>query len=75
MDKLIYERGCPTNGSGEPSKIVLELSENLTLNEFRISCIRLAKTLGYTDNSIQKLFGKIDSNIKVDDKQLKLLFG
>ena len=75
MDKLIYERGCPTNGSGEPSKIVLELSENLTLNEFRISCIRLSKALGYTDDSIQKLFGKIDSNIKVDDKQLKLLFG
>ena len=75
MDKLIYERGCPTNGSGEPSKIVLEVSENLTLDEFRISCIRLANTLGYTDNSIQKLFGKIDSNVKKDSKQVELLHG
>ena len=73
MDKLIYERGCPTNGSGEPSKIVLELSENLTLDEFRISCIRLAKALGYTDVSIQKLFGKLDSIVKRDSKQLELL--
>jgi|TARA_Y100000310_G_C20319557_1_gene640081 hypothetical protein len=75
MDKLIYERGCSTNGSGEPSKIVLELSEDLTLNEFRISCIRLANTLGYTDNSIQKLFGKIDSNVKKNSKQVELLHG
>ena len=75
MDKLIYERGCPTNGSGEPSKIVLELSENLTLDEFRISCIRLAKALGYTDVSIQKLFGKLDSIVKKDSKQTELLFG
>ena len=79
-DKIINE-DLITEGINEfefilpHSKIVLELSENLTLNEFRISCIRLAKALGYTDDSIQKLFGKLDSIVKRDNKQTELLFG
>jgi len=72
MDKLTYVRGISTK---EPSKIELEFSNGLTAFEFRNICVRMAKSLGYADTSVECAFPKPKNNEHEADKaQLKLLF-
>ncbi len=68
MDKMIYQRG---EESKEPRKVSFDVSPDLTIQEFKMTCKRLAYSLGYHPNSIEKEFGK-DQEIG-DINQLKLL--
>lgn len=69
MDKLIYQRG---EDSKEPKKVSFDVSPDLTIQEFKRTCKRLAYSLGYSPESIDREFGK-DKEVG-DVKQLKLLF-
>ena len=73
MNKLIFER-CNTSELRtvkEPTRIVFEIEPNLTIEEYKIACKRLAHAMGYSDKSIIKefiylfLLG-INMNIKFD---------
>jgi len=68
-DKLIYHR---SEFSREAKKIEMDIPPNLTIEEFKIVCRRLASSLGYAPESISKAFGK-DKEVG-DPTQLKLLF-
>ena len=71
-DKLIYQRSGETK---EAKSIELKIPNNMTCEEFRIICIRMAHTLGYHENNVRETFGKINVTNKLKDKkQLKLLF-
>lgn len=69
MDKLIYERSLK---SQEAQRIVFEIHHDLSLEAFKLNCIRMAHALGYNSRSIEETFGPTkDSG---DPAQLKLLF-
>jgi hypothetical protein len=68
MDKLIYERSVE---SIEAQRIVFEVQHDLSLEAFKLNCIRMAHALGYDSNSIKKTFGMPEES--GDPKQLKLL--
>jgi hypothetical protein len=71
-DKLIYQRSGETK---EAKSIDLQIPNNMTCDEFRIICIRMAHALGYHENNVRETFGDIkDPNKLKDKKQLKLLF-
>tara|TARA_R110002153_G_scaffold64821_8_gene173756 strand:+ start:5964 stop:6176 length:213 start_codon:yes stop_codon:yes gene_type:complete len=70
MDKIIYER---YDKSSEPQKIVFEVSSDLSLQDFKLNCIRLAQALGYNTKTIKKEFNYVGESS--DPAQLKLLFG
>lgn len=55
-DKLIYVRNKDTS-HGEASKIEMEISQDLTISEYKIVCMRMAAALGYHPNSIKRAFG------------------
>ena len=68
---LIYKRGSETK---EAKSIELKIPTEMTCNEFKIMCVRMAHAIGYHENSVRETFGKIeDTNLKVDKQQLKLL--
>lgn len=67
-DKIIYLRG---DDSKEAKKIEFDVPSNLTIKQFKIICRRLASSLGYGPNAIEKEFGK-DKEVG-NEKQLKLL--
>ena len=67
-DKLIYLR---SEFSREAKKIEMDIPPNLDIKEFKIICRRLASSLGYGPNAIEKEFGK-DKEVG-NEKQLKLL--
>tara|TARA_Y100000590_G_C15456784_1_gene914897 strand:- start:659 stop:883 length:225 start_codon:yes stop_codon:yes gene_type:complete len=72
MDKIIYER----NGDDvkEANKIEFEFTSDLTIDEFKRICVRLAGALGYHNSNIIDTFGEdaLESSQK-DSKQIKLL--
>jgi len=70
-DRLIYQRGGDTK---EAKTIELKIPNNMTCEEFKIICVRMAHALGYHENTVRNSFGDIgDSNKETDKKQLKLL--
>ena len=69
LDKLIYQRGAK---SKEPQVIEFKISSNLSIQEYKRTCKRLAHALGYSTKSIEEYFGK-DTEVG-DPNQLKLLF-
>jgi len=72
FDRLIYQRG---NKTKEAKSIDLKVPNDMTCQEFRIICIRMAHTLGYHEENVRETFGSIkDANKESDRKQLKLLF-
>jgi len=70
MDKLIYERSMK---SQEAQRIIFEVQHDLSLDAFKLNCIRMAHALGYNSKSIEDSFGKITET--GDPAQLKLLLG
>lgn len=71
-DFLIYKRG---NETKEAKSIELKLPNDMTCNEFKVMCVRMAHAIGYHETSVRETFGKIvDKNLEKDKKQLKLLF-
>lgn len=70
-DKLIYQRGGKTK---EAKAIDFKIPNDMTCEEFRVICIRMALALGYHENTVRDTFGNIpDKNKEKDKKQLKLL--
>tara|TARA_B100001093_G_scaffold236658_1_gene226761 strand:+ start:5286 stop:5513 length:228 start_codon:yes stop_codon:yes gene_type:complete len=75
MNKLIFERSNveELRTIKEPTRIVFEVESNLTIQEYKIACKRLAHAMGYSEGSIVKEFGK--DTVTGDPAQLKLLLG
>ena len=76
MNKLIFERDLELmklHGIEikEPRRIIFDLDINLTAQEFKVSCTRLAHAMGYTPTSVAEAFG-VD-NETGNPAQLKLL--
>ena len=61
MDKLTFIRNFDgkdnDNETREINKIEFELPGDLDSDEFQVVCIRLAKSLGYTDINIKNSLG------------------
>lgn len=53
MDKITYTRGTY---SREAQKIEFEVPEDLSIQDFKILCKRLASSLGYSYKSIDEIF-------------------
>jgi len=74
MDKLIYDRG---EEAREPQKIEFDIPDDLTCQEYRTVCIRMAKALGYQEETIIEAFGELEIDDVRDEfetfvsKQLK----
>ncbi len=71
-NKLTYSRG----GSTKEAKVIeFTLPKDMTCNQFKIMCVRMAHAIGYHEKSVRETFGHIqDENLEKDKKQLKLLF-
>ena len=69
LDKITYTRCIK---SKEPQVIEFQVPTDLTIEQFKLTCKRLAHSLGYNDASVIEHFGK-DKEIG-DPNQLKLLF-
>ena len=57
----------------EASQIEFTLPDDVTINEFKVMCVRMASALGFHHNSIQGCFGDLvfgDENVD----ELKQLF-
>tara|TARA_R110001583_G_scaffold15970_4_gene64987 strand:+ start:285 stop:485 length:201 start_codon:yes stop_codon:yes gene_type:complete len=65
----MYTRGIK---SKEPQVIEFQVPTDLTIEQFKRTCKRLAHALGYNNDSIVEHFGK--DNEKGNPDQLKLLF-
>jgi|TARA_R110000787_G_scaffold152941_2_gene266817 hypothetical protein len=69
LDKLTYSRGIK---SKEPQIIEFSIPTDLSIQEYKRTCKRLAQALGYSTQNIEEYFGKdVD---KGNPNQLKLLF-
>jgi hypothetical protein len=69
LDKITYTRGVK---SIEPQVIEFQIPNDLTIEQFKLTCKRLAHTLGYDNTSVIEHFGKDNKTGNPD--QLKLLF-
>lgn len=69
LDKITYTRGIKAK---EPQVIEFQVPTDLTIEQFKLTCRRLAHALGYNEDSVTKHFGK-DKQLG-DPNQLKLLF-
>ncbi len=74
MDRLIYERDMMDEDnklmSGEPFKIVFEISSGMKIKDFKTICKRLASSMGYSGESIEETFGtELDAE---EEKELKI---
>lgn len=69
LDKLTYQRALL---SKEPQVIEFKVNDNLTIEEYKRTCKRMALALGYSSATVEEHFGK---DIEIGDpNQLKLLF-
>jgi len=69
LDKIMYTRAIK---SKEPQIIEFSIPSDLSIQEYKRTCRRLAYALGYSNQSIESTFGK-DTKTG-DPAQLKLLF-
>ena len=83
MGKLIfrYTDNDYLDVNREASEVSLTVPDDMTINEYKVMCMRLASAIGYTEKTIDKAFGdveyddddKLDSLIKeaLNDKRNK----
>ena len=69
LDKIMYTRAIK---SKEPQIIEFSIPSDLSIQEYKRTCKRLAQALGYSNQNIEEHFGK-DKEIG-NPAQLKLLF-
>jgi hypothetical protein len=69
LDKIIYKRAIK---SKEPQIIEFSIPSDLSIQEYKRTCKRMAQALGYSNQSIEEYFGK-DTELG-NSNQLKLLF-
>ena len=70
MAKLIYKvtETDTLQYSKEANEITFDFDDGLTIDEFKIICIRMAGAMGYGPKSIKKSFGEIDDgNHNIED--------
>ena len=72
MTKLIFIRD-QDEYIREASSVTLEVPDDMNIFEFKIMCVRLAASLGYTENSIKRGFGSIEYEDDVDSEFLNLI--
>lgn len=78
MDRIMYERDFDRELSDqnisikEPTKIEFEVPNDLNIYEFKTVCIRIAKSLGYSDIKISDTLGEIQESPEERDLQYKL---
>jgi len=70
MARLEYKSDYIDNR--EMSKIIFEFSDDLTIDEFKIICKRLASAIGYADGSIKTTFGD-DTSPNIDEEYKELI--
>lgn len=68
-DKITYTR---TLTSREAQKIEFDLPRDMTIEEYKRICKRMALALGYKSSIVDEHFGK--DKVTGDPNQLKLLF-
>ena len=69
LDKIMYTRAIK---SKEPQIIEFSIPSDLSIQEYKRTCKRLAYALGYSNKNVEEQFGKdIETG---DPAQLKLLF-
>tara|TARA_R110000744_G_C19203623_1_gene545242 strand:- start:324 stop:539 length:216 start_codon:yes stop_codon:yes gene_type:complete len=71
MDKITYTRGTR---SSEIQKVELDISEDMSLPEFKIVCKRLACALGYDSIRVEETF-ESRPVMSGTDKMKKILKG
>jgi hypothetical protein len=55
----------------EMNKIVFEFNDDLTINEFKVICKRMAAAMGYGDSNIKSTFGNdVSPNFDEEYKEL-----
>ena len=69
LDKIMYTRAIK---SKEPQIIEFSIPSDLSIQEYKRTCKRLAQALGYSNQNKEEHFGK-DKEIG-NPAQLKLLF-
>jgi hypothetical protein len=70
MSRLEYTSDSTDNR--EMSKIMFEFNDDLTIDEFKIICKRLASAIGYADGSIKNVFGD-DVSLDFDTEYKELI--
>ena len=62
MAKIIYKltESETLQYSREANEITFDIDDDLTIDEFKVVCMRLAAALGYAPKSIKGSFGTID---------------
>jgi len=69
-NRLVYHRGGSTK---EAKQIEFTIPKDMTCEEFKVICIRMAHAIGYHEASVRKTFGEISDKTSPNEKQLKLL--
>ena len=75
MAKLTFAYTDELTQTREASKIELSIPDDMNIHEFKIMCVRLASTLGYHQNSIDRAFGELNYGDEEDELLKKLLHG
>ena len=73
MAKLIFKLTDAFDENREASEIEFTVPDDMNINEFKVICVRLASSLGYHPNSIQKAFGDLDFGEEKDEELKQLL--
>ena len=60
MAKFIFK--LEEDGVREASSIEFKVPDDMNITEFKIVCVRMAHSLGYSPNSIDKVFGPIETH-------------
>jgi Holliday junction resolvasome RuvABC DNA-binding subunit len=69
MGKLIfrYTEDYFKKFNREASEVSLTVPDDMTVNEYKVMCMRLASAIGYTEKTIDKAFGDVEYD---DDDKL-----
>tara|TARA_Y100001937_G_scaffold16803_1_gene23169 strand:+ start:6605 stop:6859 length:255 start_codon:yes stop_codon:yes gene_type:complete len=69
MGKLIfrYTDNDYLDVNREASEVSLTVPDDMTINEYKVMCMRLASAIGYTEKTIDKAFGDVEYD---DDDKL-----
>ena len=71
MAILSYKSEEPTNR--EAMSISFDMPDDMNIYEFKIMCVRLASSIGYQPNSINRAFGETNSKPELNKEFDKLI--
>lgn len=75
MAKLIYKltESASLQYYKEANEITFDIDDGLTIDEFKIVCMRMAAAMGYSPKSITSSFGEINDKTHNIGDLLKIL--